>query len=316
MDTRLAGISVRKRGRGPTTIGARLRSAISGQGYTLAAFAAESSIPYRTLQNYVADKRKPGADHLAKMLEAGVDMSWLLMGRERPLPSERAALDALSRGDDDLSEALQAISRSWEILPGAERAQYAKVLAALNSTVTLPVVNSGRVKGIPREWIDPRSLYGELADNAALADVEDPDGGSFLVEPPELPGVMPIPVHSEAIDDMTVGYLPFKSEWFDRRGLDAVNCVVLEMPSQSMEPTITGGAFILVDRAVRSAREDRAYVVTDRSGTWMVNRVARDGEFWTLESDNPDLSGREWLPGTEVAGEVVWTSRAGVPKAR
>ena len=41
-----------------------------------------SGIQYRTLQAYLADQRKPGADHLASLAGAGIDLHWLLLGQE------------------------------------------------------------------------------------------------------------------------------------------------------------------------------------------------------------------------------------------
>ena len=297
------GVSVRQHKSPPVTLGTRLRDAIVARGHTLAAFAAETKIPYRTLQNYLADNRKPGAEHLAKMLDAGIDMTWLLTGRTRSAVSERAALDALSGGDGELRVALRTTSRVWELLPSAERAQYAKVLETLNNSVIMPVLRLGHVKGIPNEWLDPRTLYGDLTHEDALV-------GGFDAMPHDLPNAVPIPVCSEVEDDQVDGYLAFNPEWLDRRGIDARGCVVMCMQGGSMEPTIAGGAHILVDRGRRTAREGRAYVVTDNVGAWMVNRVVRDGKIWVLASDNPDLSRRAWLPGTELAGEVVWASRA------
>ena len=63
-----------------STLGARLRGVIALQGRKLSEFAAAASIPYRTLQNYVRDERKPGPDHLSRLARAGVDVVWLLTG--------------------------------------------------------------------------------------------------------------------------------------------------------------------------------------------------------------------------------------------
>lgn len=62
------------------SIGSRLRSLIDGQGVTIRAFSERCEIPYRTLQEYLVDKSKPGTDHLKRLAVAGVNINWLLTG--------------------------------------------------------------------------------------------------------------------------------------------------------------------------------------------------------------------------------------------
>lgn len=61
----------------------RLRRYIAFNGMTIREFEKTSGIPYRTLQDYLSDKRKPGADHLTRLAEIGVDVNWLLTGKLR-----------------------------------------------------------------------------------------------------------------------------------------------------------------------------------------------------------------------------------------
>lgn len=64
-----------------STLGARLRGIIAFRRLSIASFAERATIPYRTLQNYLADKRKPAADHLVRLYRADIDVLWLLTGR-------------------------------------------------------------------------------------------------------------------------------------------------------------------------------------------------------------------------------------------
>ena len=64
-----------------STLGARLRGIIAFRRLSIASFAKRVAIPYRTLQNYLADKRKPAADHLVRLYRADIDILWLLTGR-------------------------------------------------------------------------------------------------------------------------------------------------------------------------------------------------------------------------------------------
>ena len=66
------------------TLGMRLRGVIAFRKQSIVSFAAHASIPYKTLQNYLADKRKPAADHLIRLHRASIDILWLLTGRCGP----------------------------------------------------------------------------------------------------------------------------------------------------------------------------------------------------------------------------------------
>lgn len=61
--------------------GGRLRASIEGRGWTLAVFSRISGIPYRSIQDYVADKSKPGFDQLAKFADKGLDVQYILTGK-------------------------------------------------------------------------------------------------------------------------------------------------------------------------------------------------------------------------------------------
>ena len=66
------------------TLGGRLRRLIAFRKQSIAAFATQASIPYKTLQNYLADRRKPSADHLIRLHRVRIDILWLLTGRCGP----------------------------------------------------------------------------------------------------------------------------------------------------------------------------------------------------------------------------------------
>ncbi len=78
---------------------------------SLKAFAEATGIPYRTLQDYVADKRVPSADQLVLLSAQNIDLNWLLTGR---LAIPLAGLDSDTEGadvagvDPELARALTA----------------------------------------------------------------------------------------------------------------------------------------------------------------------------------------------------------------
>lgn len=66
------------------SLGSRLRTWIEVHGMTVRGFEKKSGIPYRSIHEYLSDKRKPSATHLEKMVGTGVDISWLLTGIYKP----------------------------------------------------------------------------------------------------------------------------------------------------------------------------------------------------------------------------------------
>ena len=289
----------------PETPGARLREAIVARGRTLAAFAQEANIPYRTLQTYLSDHGKPGAEHLTRLLEAGIDVSWLLTGRVGPSVTEQSALRALSGGDAEFARALQAVCLAHALMPAAERAQFAQALDLLTRSVMVPLIRSGRGLGVPVDLVDPRTLYGTLTDGDALC-MET----LSRAPPTHLPDAASVPVCPDSVRGEATGYLAFSAAWLQARHIDRQHCVVTVMPGVSMQPTLADGAYLLVDLSRQAAREGRVYVVTDHAGGWMVNRVVRDRNAWVLASDRRGVAPTAWRPGMALAGEVVWTSDA------
>ncbi|MQX38613.1 helix-turn-helix domain-containing protein [Roseospira navarrensis] len=66
------------------SLGSRLRSFITLNGLSVRDLERQTGIPYRSLHEYLSDKRKPGADHMAKLCTTGIDIEWLLTGSVRP----------------------------------------------------------------------------------------------------------------------------------------------------------------------------------------------------------------------------------------
>lgn len=58
----------------------RLRVSIEGRGFGLASFSRFSEVPYRSIQDYVSGKSKPGFEQLAKFAAAGLDIGYILTG--------------------------------------------------------------------------------------------------------------------------------------------------------------------------------------------------------------------------------------------
>lgn len=59
----------------------RLREIVRARGESLKGFSERLEIPYRSFQDYVAGKSKPGFEQLQKMALSGVDVGYVLTGR-------------------------------------------------------------------------------------------------------------------------------------------------------------------------------------------------------------------------------------------
>lgn len=84
-----------------------MKRVLAYSGESLRDFAKRTGIPYRTLQDYAAEKRAPGADHLRRIAEAGIDVHWLLTGKFRP----PVRLDYDSEDWPDIAEKIGAQSK-------------------------------------------------------------------------------------------------------------------------------------------------------------------------------------------------------------
>jgi len=107
------------------TIGRRLHWLLAIEGRLIRDLSNASGVPYGTLQQYMGDRRKPGAEHLTKLARAGINLHWLLLGYDEaslhlifpnfePLVGPLAADSEL--GSAFLREAFDAVDefhRNW-----------------------------------------------------------------------------------------------------------------------------------------------------------------------------------------------------------
>lgn len=83
------------------TIGTRLRRLLAQRGQSIRDFTTASGVPYRTFQDYLADKAKPSSEQLARIALAGIDIHYVLTGRLSPRIAnlQDAAIEAFGRID-------------------------------------------------------------------------------------------------------------------------------------------------------------------------------------------------------------------------
>ena len=110
-------------------------------------------------------------------------------------------------------------------------------------------------------------------------------------------------------DETRVGHVWFRRDWLARHDIDPVRAVVIGVHGESMEPTLTAGASILVDRGRRQRHDGRIYVVRLAEGL-VVKRAERDNERWLLVSDHPAFAPAVWPDDAHTLGEVRWVARS------
>ncbi len=76
-----------------SSLGGRLRAFVAWRGHSLKEFTEQTGIPYRTLQKYVANAASPGADHIARIGSAGVNIGWLVTGEIPSIYTDTLAVD-------------------------------------------------------------------------------------------------------------------------------------------------------------------------------------------------------------------------------
>ena len=106
------------------------------------------------------------------------------------------------------------------------------------------------------------------------------------------------------------GSMWFRQDWLAGRGLDPAQCAVVRASGKSMEPLLSEGAPILVDRKRRRRIENRIFVVRTDDGL-IVKRAGRDdGGKWQLLSEHPSWEPVPWPREAEMIGQAVWTARS------
>ena len=102
------------------------------------------------------------------------------------------------------------------------------------------------------------------------------------------------------------GWVWFRREWLERRGLDPETCIVIGVRGDSMEPTIPDGSSILVDRSSTDWLPPRILCLRTREGL-LVKRAAKSESGEPLmASDHPGWPPTPLPDGAEIVGRVRW----------
>ena len=110
------------------------------------------------------------------------------------------------------------------------------------------------------------------------------------------------------LNEEVMGRLWFRRAWLDERGLDPTQCIVMGVHGESMQPTLMDGAKILINRASKTRRPDRIFVIRTDDGL-VVKRLGQNGADWRLISDHPAWPDTALSTDAEIIGQVIWTAR-------
>lgn len=114
----------------------------------------------------------------------------------------------------------------------------------------------------------------------------------------------------ENIRPYAIDALPFPKSWLHRLGLPERYARFIDCRGDSMEPTISDGAIVLVDTRFQQTRGDGIYVLLDGPNV----RIKRIAVGWEgalqLLSDNERYEPEQLAPpdaeALRIAGKVVW----------
>ena len=104
------------------------------------------------------------------------------------------------------------------------------------------------------------------------------------------------------------GVIPFRRSWLDQNEMDPKAANVFRVHGDSMAPTLTDGAAILVDYKRNHLREGGIFVFK-HGESLLVKRAHFDGSWWFV-SDNPEYDPIVLREDAYIFGEVRWTGRA------
>ena len=113
---------------------------------------------------------------------------------------------------------------------------------------------------------------------------------------------------TDVMSATVIGHLAFRREWLDTHGITAEECSVIEVPDDSMEPTLQAGASILVDHQ-RTRRQGNGIFAVHVGDELCVRRAVYSDEDWLLAGDNPKCKTWVWPSDARVSGQIVWTGR-------
>lgn len=106
---------------------------------------------------------------------------------------------------------------------------------------------------------------------------------------------------------------PFDKMWLKKRGLQHQYLMLIRASGDSMNPTITNGSALLVNKSIDNVLSGKIYLINDGEGE-RVKRLFREPTGnWRIASDNPNKNvfpdftvTDEQMKQIKVVGRIVW----------
>lgn len=105
-----------------------------------------------------------------------------------------------------------------------------------------------------------------------------------------------------------IGHLAFRGKWLLAHGIPAESCSVIEVPDDSMDPTLQAGAWILVDHG-QTRRHGNGVFALRVGSSLCIRRAVYSDDDWLLAADNPKVQTKAWPTKAKIFGQVVWTGK-------
>ena len=155
----------------------------------------------------------------------------------------------------------------------------------------------------------PRASCGESFPTTALTD------GEGFVAPPLYNAVFAFAGHGALLgDEQAADALMFKESWIKNElGAQPADLCLLRVSGNSMEPTLSAGDVILINRRETHLTYEGIYVLRMGDSLLVKNLQALPGGQIRVKSDNPAYEPFMIATGENtdvvIVGRVVWTGR-------
>ena len=105
----------------------------------------------------------------------------------------------------------------------------------------------------------------------------------------------------------SVGALHFKRSYMSQQGINGHNSAIVSVRGESMEPTITNGAVVLINQNDTSPKNGNIYALI-LDGELIIKRLFFDAEKdkWIARSDNKKFDDRELNNSAIILGRAIW----------
>jgi len=115
-------------------------------------------------------------------------------------------------------------------------------------------------------------------------------------------------------DEDAAAWLAFRKDWFQSSGLSPRHVILVTAHGDSMEPSLSDGDLVMVDRSERPFQDRTVYAFVDQDGQARIKRLERVGSELLIQSDNPsyptEIMKKHDQASMNILGPVVWSAHS------